>query len=543
MNLSPLLNLLRPESMTRMAEIASQLSSLAAHSVAKNERDVLKSAEPREVPVSSNIRPSEVLGQSFSNIALQSRTALLEALDPLQSQQPDGQAATTIHVEQSVTTKPTTTKIGNDTVQSSINTKNFVPFRSEHIDVKDENVQETAPSSASDIRLSPTTINNDKILAQSIRPIVDTQAVRSLETVSNQNPDDVPRPVIEHTSSSLEQNPFFRLASSFLKGLPEFDIKHIVKGADSNFGIPKGKGCLPFLTEFMQVAYGNCQQVADEKAFDAWGSELKSAILTGQIDLLRARIKEKEVQIKASQETCRRGAERETCGALRQAIATCDILASLQIGSQLQRAMKRCDEVSGLVDQAAHSPILREFMSHLAILLVMGIMLTYPFLLNGSLAVINNERGEQVNLITFFMLYSQSRASRSTTPLTQVTTATVRPYNSIQEEIEYLRKAYDNLRKDFDNWMLSPYHRTVVLPALIGVATAFLTLSFICCLRFTWNRCKRYASKSSRHVSYIYINILTLRSCRRDRISHSTRELNGDKKRMLPKNTDSDDEF
>ncbi|KHJ79265.1 hypothetical protein OESDEN_21092 [Oesophagostomum dentatum] len=98
--------------------------------------------------------------------------------------------------------------------------------------------------------------------------------------------------------------------------------------------------CLPFLSEFMQAAYGNCQQVADEKTFDAWGDELKNAILTGRIDLL-----------KASQETCRRGAERQQCGALRRAISNCDIIESLQIGSQLQRAMKRCEEVSGLVDQ------------------------------------------------------------------------------------------------------------------------------------------------------------------------------------------------
>ncbi|VDK75993.1 unnamed protein product [Cylicostephanus goldi] len=52
-----------------------------------------------------------------------------------------------------------------------------------------------------------------------------------------------------------------------------------------------------------------------------------------------------------SQETCKRGAERQQCGALRKAISNCDILESLQIGAQLQRAMKRCEEVSGLVDQ------------------------------------------------------------------------------------------------------------------------------------------------------------------------------------------------
>ncbi|KAE9417491.1 hypothetical protein Angca_000776, partial [Angiostrongylus cantonensis] len=52
-----------------------------------------------------------------------------------------------------------------------------------------------------------------------------------------------------------------------------------------------------------------------------------------------------------SQETCRRGAERQQCGALRRAISNCDIMESLQIGAQMQRAMKRCEEMTGLLDQ------------------------------------------------------------------------------------------------------------------------------------------------------------------------------------------------
>ena len=61
-------------------------------------------------------------------------------------------------------------------------------------------------------------------------------------------------------------------------------------GADSNFGIPKGRGCLPFLSEFMQITYGKCQEVADERAFDVWASQLRSAILEGKIDILAARL-------------------------------------------------------------------------------------------------------------------------------------------------------------------------------------------------------------------------------------------------------------
>lgn len=127
----------------------------------------------------------------------------------------------------------------------------------------------------------------------------------------------------------------------FSEPLPQIGIRDFVPNTDSNFGLPRGKGCLPFISEFMQIAYGNCQNVADEKTFDAWGDELRRAIMTGEIDLL-----------KASQETCRRGAERQQCDALREAVANCDVMASIEIGSQLQRAMKRCEEVSGMMDQS-----------------------------------------------------------------------------------------------------------------------------------------------------------------------------------------------
>ncbi|MFH4979837.1 hypothetical protein AB6A40_006546 [Gnathostoma spinigerum] len=117
-------------------------------------------------------------------------------------------------------------------------------------------------------------------------------------------------------------------------------IREFAPTADRNFGIPKGKGCLPFLGEFMQIAYGNCVKDADAKTWDAWGRQLNKALLGGQMDL-----------IKAAQETCKRGAEREHCGQLRKAISECDILGSLQIGIQMQRAIDRCNDVSGIIDQ------------------------------------------------------------------------------------------------------------------------------------------------------------------------------------------------
>ena len=43
--------------------------------------------------------------------------------------------------------------------------------------------------------------------------------------------------------------------------------------------------------------------------------------------------------------------EREQCGQLRKAISSCDIINSIQIGMNMQRALERCDNVSGLIDQ------------------------------------------------------------------------------------------------------------------------------------------------------------------------------------------------
>ncbi|GMS79656.1 hypothetical protein PENTCL1PPCAC_1831 [Pristionchus entomophagus] len=165
-----------------------------------------------------------------------------------------------------------------------------------------------------------------------------------------------------NAAATPDVSPFMQLASAFLKGsggtpraegvgtaplegiptnqqsLPS--IKEVVPMANENFGIPRGQGCLPFLGEFMQIAYGNCVKEADEAAYSTWSSELQSAVLSGKMDLL-----------KASRESCKRGAEREQCNQLRQAISNCDIMDSLQVATSLQRNLKRCEEISGIVDQ------------------------------------------------------------------------------------------------------------------------------------------------------------------------------------------------
>ncbi|EFO27083.2 hypothetical protein LOAG_01404 [Loa loa] len=117
-------------------------------------------------------------------------------------------------------------------------------------------------------------------------------------------------------------------------------IRELTPGANDNFGIPKGEGCLPFLSEFMRIAYGNCVKVADEKAWDLWGSQITNALFGGKVDF-----------IGATKETCKRGAERQHCGQLRKVISECDILGSLQVGMEMQRAIQRCEEFSGVIDQ------------------------------------------------------------------------------------------------------------------------------------------------------------------------------------------------
>ncbi|KAK6755634.1 hypothetical protein RB195_014171 [Necator americanus] len=352
MNLSSWAGLFNPDNVNRMADLAVQLSTLAARSMAKNERDVARTVEePREVPLGADARPSQVLGQAVSDVSTQSRLSLLKAFEPLER----GNIAS-LRLPSS-TPSPTTTmdfpKLFPDFgggFQPSGGDKGLKikPFNSPRTDLF-----------SSDLRHFPISQNGVSTHLEKTIEAVPPSDLKSVGDTVN-----LPRPIVSKPYSSLEQNPFIRLASTFLReatrpsdsarniassssrqhnsgGLPDFGgIRDFVPGANNNFGIRKGPGCLPFLSEFMQVAYGNCQQVADEKAFDAWGDELKSAILTGQVDLL-----------KASQETCRRGAERQQCGALRRAISNCDILESLQIGAQLQRAMKRCEEVSGLVDQ------------------------------------------------------------------------------------------------------------------------------------------------------------------------------------------------
>ncbi|CAJ0568861.1 unnamed protein product, partial [Mesorhabditis spiculigera] len=183
---------------------------------------------------------------------------------------------------------------------------------------------------------------NERPAAESSRYLVEPQAQGVATATSEQRAIDGFRNVAQAfmggARSAATEAEAAPAAARQPYGLPT--IRDFLPGAGNNFGLRKGEGCLPFLSEAMQLVYGNCQREADQKAFDAWGTEIKSALLEGRMDLLRA-----------SKETCKRTVERQQCGALREAISNCDIMGSLKISSQLQREVKRCDEVNGLVDQ------------------------------------------------------------------------------------------------------------------------------------------------------------------------------------------------
>ncbi|VDM79880.1 unnamed protein product [Strongylus vulgaris] len=93
---------------------------------------------------------------------------------------------------------------------------------------------------------------------------------------------------------------------------------------------------------------------------------------------------------------------------------------------------------------------------------------------------------------------------------------------SIENELIRLRNSYQNMRKDIDAWMNTPNHRNVVIPSMIGVLAAIITITFYHLMKVAFRSCTR--------------------RFRRYRLSRLSCEINGDKKRMLSKRGDSDDE-
>ncbi|VDD90462.1 unnamed protein product [Enterobius vermicularis] len=100
------------------------------------------------------------------------------------------------------------------------------------------------------------------------------------------------------------------------------------------------KDPIPTLKDIAPVARNNFGMPMGKKTWDTWGGQISNVLLGGKVDFLQA-----------ARETCKRGAERTQCGQLRKAISECDIMGSVQIALELQRAMQRCEEVSGIIDQ------------------------------------------------------------------------------------------------------------------------------------------------------------------------------------------------
>ncbi|PIC23496.1 hypothetical protein B9Z55_017180 [Caenorhabditis nigoni] len=365
MDIQPLLSLLRPENMRSMAELATELSSMASNNMKENERDVQRTiAAPK--PPTPEQRPSQMIGGAIQNLAFQGRNAFLDALDKMGNQTPPPPQPTFPTLPPMTFGTPAPPTAGTPAPASL--PPIFGVSNSQDSSPREEGGRDVLGVREFKKNVAMGEKTREIRYAEPIGDAVET----SVAEVQAAAPVEVAAPASASSASaaaaaptlarppaptnSFDGSPFMQIARRFLQvgtgtspqstggkpePLPQIGIQDLVPNADSNFGLPRGKGCLPFISEFMQIAYGKCQDVADEKTFDAWGEELRRAIMTGEIDLL-----------KASQETCRRGAERQQCDALREAVATCDVIASLEIGTQLQRAMKRCEEVSGMMDQS-----------------------------------------------------------------------------------------------------------------------------------------------------------------------------------------------
>uniref|UniRef100_A0A1I8AA82 Secreted protein n=1 Tax=Steinernema glaseri TaxID=37863 RepID=A0A1I8AA82_9BILA len=205
--------------------------------------------------------------------------------------------------------------------------------------------------------VAPLTLDKSpsELISQGITNVM-TPTLDKLAAPSKASPPAPKVPVKEGLPANFKPSPeggengLMKLANQFLRmangqplktGADQLpNIRDFAPGAKNNFGIPQGEGCLPFVGEFMQIAYGNCVRNADQKTFDVWGQEITNALVGGRIDLLGA-----------SKLTCKMATEREMCGQLKRAVSECDILGSIQVSTQLQRSIKRCDEVTGIIDQ------------------------------------------------------------------------------------------------------------------------------------------------------------------------------------------------
>ncbi|VDK51276.1 unnamed protein product [Anisakis simplex] len=318
--------------------MATRLAATAARQTLAANRDALeRPGRPEVGPISLDARPSEIIGQSLTNAVSPTISKLIDQTDTLNR----------LHPLYNANLSPNP--------NAPVSSENITPISSNQPD----NQQFVSPDlSVAPQKPTPNWLGNldNDLTRNSIIRL--TEAFLGSQGSSKQ-----PTSNLAFGSKQFQADNFKHPNTN---GDLFPTIHQLAPGASSNFGIPKGEGkifpfniveffsnslttkwstevilgCVPFLSEFMQVLYGNCVKESDAKTWDLWGGQIFDALRGGKMDLL-----------KASKETCKRGVERQQCGQLRRAISSCDILGSLQVTMEIQRAMKRCDEVTGLLDQ------------------------------------------------------------------------------------------------------------------------------------------------------------------------------------------------
>uniref|UniRef100_A0A7E4WAE4 DUF19 domain-containing protein n=1 Tax=Panagrellus redivivus TaxID=6233 RepID=A0A7E4WAE4_PANRE len=322
-----LMGLLNPRDIAEIAQMAMQLG---AQTVNSNRELMEKPGRPEAQPISSNASPSELIGQSFTNL-LNPKNMNFMNLGNMANTDNAPPLERTQQVAKPVASLPK--EFGAPTLFSAAPKSGI------------ENIAGPAPSSSPSVAPMPRNLGG-----MTLTPEMERGGQQLLELASNflggnRGGGSRDRAYASRTTSGSGRgfggfNGGGRSAGGSNNENLIPNIRQLVPGAGDNFGMKKGDGCLPFVSEFMQIAYGNCVKRADQRTWDAWGREIENGISRGRFDFLRA-----------SKETCRMVAEREQCGQLRRAVSECDIINSIQIGMNMQRSIQRCDEVGGIIDQ------------------------------------------------------------------------------------------------------------------------------------------------------------------------------------------------
>ncbi|KAI3410053.1 hypothetical protein GPALN_006417 [Globodera pallida] len=315
----PLMDLISSRNINDLTQLATQVAAQAM----KSNGQMIANSGPEVKPIATDARPSEMLGQGLTNMLYPTRqlaSRTLGATPERTAGEEEDIAKAPRHVAETAPEHRALFDLANTFLGTNSGGQ--------------QQQSRVAAAASEDNNASPAYANTNRLNGGGANDMIG-QAMRmlsgSLDTAASTSANgggQFPRRQQQQQQSSL-------LNENVLPSL-----RQLFPGAEKNFGIRQGEGCLPFLGEFMKMAYGNCVKRADEKTWDAWGKEINHALSGGKIDLLRA-----------SKETCKMGAEREQCGQLRKAISGCDILGSIQLASNIQRSVSRCDEITGLMDQ------------------------------------------------------------------------------------------------------------------------------------------------------------------------------------------------